>query len=177
MLATADGQTCVQIKPSPAFGGVSNCGSGNSGAYVGLWNAYNRVRVVTRIQDSTAGWHAQTAGMWEPGDYVFTGSNTNNRINFLVGLPVSQVQGSVYQNNISSGSSPAAPSIGLQFDAITGAPDVVCQQQATKIVDVACAAWTIPSFGSHYLQAMEQGATTTGTPFGANLTAALDWDY
>ncbi|HEY8696638.1 MAG TPA: hypothetical protein VIM02_03390 [Rhizomicrobium sp.] len=176
MLATDDGQTCVQIKPAAANGGVSNCGS-NSGAYLGLWNAYNRVRVVTRVQDSAGPWHAQTAAAWEPGDTVFTGSNTNNRINFLAGLQVVQVQGSVYENNISSGGTPTTPSIGVDFDSTTAMPDVICKQQATQIVGVGCAAWSIPALGSHYLQAMEQAATTSGTPFGANLTTALDWEY
>jgi hypothetical protein len=177
MQATADGQTCVQVKPAAANGGVSNCGSGNSGAYVGLWNAYNRVRVVNRIQDSTGGWHAQSATTWEPGDTAFTGTNTNNRINFLVGLPVTQVQGSVYENNISSGATPTTPWIGVDFDSTTAAPDVICKQQATQIVDAACATWSVPALGSHYLQAMEQAATTAGTPFGVSLTTALDWEY
>jgi hypothetical protein len=31
--------------------------------------------------------------------------------------------------------------------------------------------------GLHFAQAMEQAATTSGTPFGQNLVTALDWEY
>lgn len=176
---TSNGQTCMQFQPAAAAGGVSTCGTG---AFAGLWNAYNRVRAYVRIKDSNAAWNAVTAAAWEAADYSNGGANNNlkNRINYVDGLQVSQARASVDQNNQStSGVTPAPkPSIGVSFDWVTpNAPDVICKQQATQVISVSCEAFSLPLPGLHYAQAVEQAAGTAGTPFGTSLTTALDWEY
>jgi hypothetical protein len=175
---TTTGHTCMQFQPTAAAGGVSTCGTG---AYAGLWNAYNRVSAHIRIKDSNAAWNAVTAA-WEAADYSNGGANNNlnNRINFVDGLQVVQPRASVDQNNQStSGVTPAPkPFIGVSFDwASPSAPDVICKQQAAQVISVACEAFDTPLMGLHYVQAVEQAAGSSGAPFGSNLVTALDWEY
>ena len=46
MYATADGQTKVQLGPDSGNGGGNN--------FVGIWNAYNRVKAFSVSTDTTA---------------------------------------------------------------------------------------------------------------------------
>lgn len=174
--ATGGGTTCVQFAPTPANGGESSCGNG---AFVGLWNACNRVNAHVRVIDNSAAWNAKTINTWEPGDYNFGTSHTNinNRINFLDGMQVVQVHATLDENNQSNGASSTKPLIGVSFDTTSTSPDIACKQQATQVVSVSCDAFSVPFMGLHFAQAMEQAAALTSTPFGQNLVTALDWEY
>lgn len=173
---TTDGHTCMQFQPAAAAGGVSTCGTG---AFAGLWNAYNRVPAHIRIKDSNGPWNAASIN-WEAADIGYTGSNYNNRINFVDGQQVEPAHVTLDENNQSNGSSSTKPLIGVQFDstASTPGPDIACKQQANQIINVGCEAFNTPLLGLHYAQAMEQAAASgTGTPFGSGLVTSLDWDY
>lgn len=168
---TANGQTGMAFKPAAASGGTNNI--------LGLYNAYNRVRVIARSQDSTTSWSYNSA-TWRVANGAGTGSGLLNRISYVDGLAQSFVGGDYTVACQNSTTANNAPAIGLNQDATTGAPDSIAIMEAGSTAAAAFSSvnsistngsWS-PSLGFHFIQAMEQAANAgTGTFFGVNASS------
>ena len=149
IITDAAGAT-VTFNPYP--GAAS--GGPNLGAWIGLWNQYNRVNVLSQAQDSKASWTYGTA-TWRPAD-----NSANNRATIVLGVAEDFIQ-AVYnvsvltQGGIGLGlNSITSPSIGSSFSSggSIGAPSV---SQAFQ-----------PAIGLTYIQALEYNVSATGTYYG-----------
>lgn len=169
---TANGQTGMAFKPAGATGGSNNI--------LGLYNAYNRVRVVARCKDSTASWTYNSA-TWQAAN-----ASALNRISWIDGLrqsSISAIYAATGQNGTSNGN---APNIGIDLDSISATPDsdqitnggFPASTPYAEVFGFTAKDIFMPQIGFHFVQAME-AATNGGTStfYGAihmALSAELD---
>jgi hypothetical protein len=149
---TANGQTSMQLKPSAAAGGTNNV--------LGLWNAYNRVRVTAYSRDNTGNWLYGTAS-WRAAD-----NSTNNKISFLDGLQQSQVTGNYSVMGLSTVDT-VGGYIGLNVDSSTTTPNITSTGASAAGETSASQPGVMETFysllGFHYIQAVEYASTGAGT--------------
>lgn len=147
---TANGQTGVMTKPAAAAGG--------SNAFLGVYNAYNRIRTMSFSADNTASWsYASTT--WRAWN-----GNVSNRISYVDGLAQSPLMAHAM---MVSGAGYLC--VGVNRDATVGAP-VSTLELGAGTTSAGGAGMTEPfppSLGFHYMQAMESAASGTGTPQGS----------
>lgn len=139
--ATANGQTGMAFLPAAAGGGTNNI--------LGLYNAYNRVRVSALCRDNTASW-SYTSATWRARN-----NNNSNRVSFVDGLQQSAVTAEAGSAMTTSSGNGAA--VGVALDSTSATPQGSVQNfvnAATRGADSFA-----PSLGFHYVQALEQGAT------------------
>jgi hypothetical protein len=157
---TASGETTVNFKPSPAAGGTNNV--------VGLWNAYNRVRISSLCSDSTT-LFTDSSSSPEPLD-----NSINNRVTYLDGLGQSSVSGR--ESTIAySGTAATALIAGAVQDSTTSFGDVRAAYIQIGTGNTAEGANTFateenfpPSIGLHYLQAMQDSPNSATITFAFN---------
>jgi hypothetical protein len=157
------GQTSVNFKPTAAAGGSNNV--------VGIWNAYNRVRIFSLCADSNTSW-TDSSSSWEALDFA-SSSGVNNRVTYLDGLAQSSVKGRVttIAYNATAGN---GVFIGVDEDSTTNAPSVYASQQSatsgTTVGSISFAAEEnfFPALGLHYLQGMQWSPNATTATFGFN---------
>jgi len=162
---TANGETTVNLKPSPAGGGTANV--------VGIWNAYNSVPISSLCSDSNTSW-TDASTSWQPLDYpAGSGGGTYNRVTYLDGLGQSSVKGTVttIAYNATAGD---GDFIGIDQDSTTNSPIVFASNQshsagsAVGATSFAATESFPPNQGLHYLQAMEWSPNGTTATFGFN---------
>jgi hypothetical protein len=157
MYATANGQTSMQFSPAAAAGG------GNP--FLGLFNAYNKVRTTSVSQDNTQSWTYGTA-TWRSAD-----NSTSNRVSFVDGLQQSQIMAQ-YSVGCKAGASGAGiPQIGIGLDSTsTVTPPVgFTYNQASQTNDNLESTPLVfipPKLGFHFIQALEYAASATATFLG-----------
>lgn len=141
---TGNGQTGVALRPTAASGGTANI--------VGLWNAYNRVKVNAISRDSTSTWSYST-GTWRQAN-----NSASNRISWVDGLQQTnaKITYNVLALNICSA--------GVAFDSAT----VPTAEMGINITTgpISVSDTTYPLLGFHFAQALEFGGssgTFTGT--------------
>lgn len=160
---TANGQTSMQFKPASASGGSNNV--------LGLYNAYNRVRINSYETDSAASW-TYAAGTWEALNGA--SSNTKNRVSWLDGLQQSAVAATYGIYLTSAG----AADIGVTLDAISEPTIQPGLGGGTSVgTSIAGQETFVPQLGWHYLQAMQWASGGTTTFYGSGvqfLTVSLD---
>jgi hypothetical protein len=148
---TANGQTSMQLKPSAASGGTNNV--------LGVYNAYNRVRVTAYCRDNAGSWNYSTA-TWRAANGA--SGNTNNKISFLDGLQESQVTGNYSIMGYTS-TNTIGEYIGLNVDSSTTTPDIAATMAGTGGANQYSVTETFyPLLGLHYVQAVEY-ASGSGT--------------
>jgi hypothetical protein len=148
LYTTAAGQTGMAFTPAAAAGGTNN--------FLGLYNAYNRVRVSAISRDSTSSWtYASTT--WRAAD----GSNSN-RISYVDGLAQSTV---IAAWNVANANGPG--NAGVDCNSTTAAPGFAVQSGSTLAGGEALTDRCSPAYGLNYVQAMEASASGTQTFFGA----------
>lgn len=169
LATTAAGQTGVQFTPSPAAGG--------NNTYIGLWNAYNRVRALTYSQDNTSGSsYGYASATWRAEN-----NSASNRINFVDGLGVTYVK-SVYEDFFANPSASNC-AIGVDLDSTSTTPAFVTQNASTVAMDLSALASFAPVTGLHFVSAVEARTFGSGTCayFTANVDQnariELEWDY
>lgn len=147
--ATANGQTGMSFKPAAAAGGTNNI--------LGLYNAYNRLRISGMSRDNTASW-TDTAATWR-------GMNTSasNRISWVDGLQQSSVEGTVQCLEDETGGQDGH--IGMSLNSTAAVPAVSSQgaTQATVTQSLFARDYFPPQIGFNFLQAMEYGSGATVT--------------
>jgi hypothetical protein len=160
---TANGETGVSLKPSAASGGTNNV--------MGVYNAYNRVRVTAYCRDDTSSWNYSTAS-WRAADGA--SGNTNNKISFIDGLAQSPVTGNYSVMGYTSAST-IGEYIGLNEDSSTTTPDIAAVMAGTGGANQYSVTETFyPLLGLHYIQAVEYASGTgTASFYGANASQQL----
>ena len=161
---TANGQSAMACRPAAGSGGDNN--------FLGLYNAYNRVRTLAVSRDSTSSW-TYTGTTWRAAD-----NSTSNRITFVDGLQESYISAD-YTVSMTTSSGGVSTQIGVNLDSTSATPG-----GSTPYTTLGSPAPTTgsdifyPQLGLHYVQAMElsSGSTATylGSAFGMALKIALD---
>jgi hypothetical protein len=157
----------MQFKPSAAAGGSANI--------LGVYNAYNRVRVTATERDSTTGWTYATT-TWRKSD-----NNANNSISWMDGLQQSAVL-AYTQQVASSGTAGDGASVGIDLDSTSNTPNIIGTTYsgvAGYLFTTSAAETFAPQLGFHYVQGMEiraVGGTATFQPTAGQyaLTLAID---
>ena len=136
-------------------------GAGGGAATFDLWNAHNRRRVTTCVQDSTDNW-TYSSSSWRSAN-----NSTGNRVTFVSGLADDGVsaQYKVYVNYTASN----YPAVGIGYDGTSvasGSPGEFIG--AGSGYGDALALFSTVSVGRHYLQAIEKSDGGTPTFYGDN---------
>jgi hypothetical protein len=142
---TANGQTGMALQPAAASGGSNNV--------LGVYNAYNRVRMAARCGESTTNW-SNASTTWKGKN-----ANVGNRISYLDGLAQSAVIGRTGIMVASAGG--IGGTIGMNRNSTTGNPAACNQVYGGANVPQFVADQWLPSLGFNYVQAME--ASVAGT--------------
>jgi hypothetical protein len=147
-IMTDAGGATVTFNPTPA----AASGGPSAGAWIGLWNAFNRVEVDAAAQDSKASWTYST-NTWRSSD-----NSVNNRITFIVGAVEDTVlaEFGVYASGAGGGTT-AAAGVGLNSTSAPSGPawPVVVYAAATIPASPIGRYDGYPAFGQNYLQALE----------------------
>lgn len=150
---TAAGQTGMAFKPAVANGGSNNI--------LGVWNAYNRVRVSSISHDNTANW-AYNNATWRASN-----NSTSNRVSWVDGLGQSGFAATLVQA-IQSNSAGVEAIIGIGLDTTSATPaETVGTAVGTAVISASVSARPFPTAGFHFMQAMEYGTGSTCTFYGA----------
>jgi hypothetical protein len=156
---TGAGETSMQLQPAAAAGGPTN------GAFLGVYNAYNRLPITAAAMDSTSSWTYGTSTE-RPAD-----NSTSNRITFLDGLAQSNFTASysVAMANSSTGNA----IIGIGLDSTTSINVPWAQTGGTFLLNPTATIASYPLLGLHYVQAMEDVFAGTETFDAAGAYEAL----
>lgn len=146
-IATDSGAATVTFNPQPAAASAGPTG----GAWLGLWNQYNRVPLAVQAQDSKASW-AYAANTWRQAD-----ASVNNQITFISGNAEDSVITQYMCETLQSASGTNQPFIGIGLDSVTA---VVIGGAGTQVnssgsVTVSVQYAGAPVLGQHYFAAME----------------------
>ena len=152
----AKSAAAVTFAPQPAAapgGPVTGTAGGNPGAWVGLWNDYNRVVVAALAIDSASSWTYASA-TWRPAD-----NSANNRITAVTGV----AEDSVTARYQALASSAGGAEIGVGVD-ITSFSNGTPGQTTSSVGTQALSSYVGQSLiGRHYYQALELSVTGTST--------------
>lgn len=164
-IATDAGGATVTFNPAPA----AASGGPALGAWVGLWNQYNRVPVSASIQDNKASWTYGSA-TWHEAD-----ASVNNQITFVTGAAEDGV--SAAYSALSSNASGNVGYIGIGLNSTTSPLVGFAMASATGATTVAsgtAAASTAPMLGQNFMAALEAAGAGTATFDGVSTTPAAN---
>lgn len=151
---TTAGETSVQFTPA--------AGAGGSGTIIGIWNAYNRVRVTASSQDSNSTWTYSTSS-WRNAD-----NSANNSITWLDGggLGGQTSISAAYDATGSNSSATGQVNVGVGINNLN-TPEIYPQvQNSTAILTMHGATLSPPILGLNVAQAIERVASGTETFYG-----------
>jgi hypothetical protein len=153
--STAAGQTAMNFTPAAAVGG-GNC-------ILGLYNAYNRVDVVSSSMDSTGSW------LYASATWRLAEGSINNRISWVDGLQMSSIRAD-YSCVIGVGG--VAASIGIGINWTSGNPSgMMADAGGTIDVTARATVCSLPLLGFNYVQAIESARSGSSvTYYGSGLT-------
>lgn len=160
---TADGRTSQQFGPDAHANGNGNC--------LCLYNAYNRVPVMSMSLDSNLAYNYGNMN-WRPMDPhtippPATGLLTDNSITVVDGLGemgIAAELGDLLKGV--GGASPAVPRIALVLNSTSGPPVYYASNQATTAISVSAPLRNPPLIGVWYVQAVEATSTSNTATFG-----------
>lgn len=156
-IATDTAAATVTFNPEP----VAAAGGPTNGAWVGLWNQYNRVPLAASEADSNTSWTYATAA-WQPAD-----ASVKNRITFVTGEAEDSVSSTYIVTNASSSS--AYGLIGISPNSTTSPGGAIGSGVSANTITTVVANYTnLAALGQTYLQAVEfaSGSTITYNPRG-----------
>lgn len=151
---TAAGKTTVNFAPTAAVGGTASV--------VGLWNAYNRVSIVSVVNDSTTS-YSYTTNTWREAD-----NSGSNSIIWVDGLQQTSIDAISEWGQTGSSIGPTVTGINVDSTTASGncASNYFSPGNVDVILTVMAECVATPYLGAHYLQEMELGATG-GTFYGS----------
>jgi hypothetical protein len=172
---TGTGATSVQFKPSGQAGGSNNI--------VGLWNAYNRVRIQS-FETDTSGSYTYSGSSFQPTDYgAGDGTNLNNRISWIDGLQMTSVSTRL-KVAASTATLGAGIQIGVRLNAASTPYYVSAMYSPTANLTENLQTFYseesfTPQLGFSYVQAMEASLSAVTATFfpGGVYTLILDGEY
>ena len=169
---TANGQTGMSFKPAAVNGGTNNI--------LGLYNAYNRVRVEALCQDTTGGTdYTYNSTTWRAAN-----NNTANRISFVDGLQQSTINADNAAGVYTTSAAASEPAIGSNLDSTSATPNVAAIFGASAALSPLLIGHLHtkenfrPQLGFHFIQRMEKANTANtvnfqGSPYNG-LVVTLD---
>jgi hypothetical protein len=163
------GATCTfNPQPAPASAGPATPGA-PVGAWVGLWNTFNRVPIVANAQDSKASWTYATA-TWREAD-----ASANNRITLIAGGASSTGNSDdpieYAYSTVASGVSSNFATLGVAIDSTTTPTTISTNGSGSSDYTISPVLDGGPfAIGQHFLQAMEYASGATATLYGTNLS-------
>jgi hypothetical protein len=165
----------VQFKPSGQAGGSNNI--------VGLWNAYNRVRIQS-FETDTSGSYTYSGSSFQPTDYgAGDGTNLNNRISWIDGLQMTSVSTRL-KVAASTATLGAGIQIGVRLNAASTPYYVSAMYSPTANLTENLQTFYseesfTPQLGFSYVQAMEASLSAVTATFfpGGVYTLILDGEY
>ena len=155
------GAATVTFNPTPA----AASGGPTNGAWIGLWNEYNRTPIGAYVRDSKASWSYSTAS-WTTLD-----SSSNNRISFIIGQSEDSISGLLIEQAESNASNDIIFGIGVNSTTVpSGAVgEISVGSSSASTFSVASSYIGLPSSGLTYLQALQYG--TSPNIYGAGPTS------
>ena len=152
----------VMFNPSAAPGG--------SQTGIGLWNAYNRVRITASSQDSNSSW-TYSSSAWRNAD-----DSTANSITWLDGLGQTSIS-AAYDATGSNSSASGQTNIGVGINDIV-TPAINGQSSSTTPLSIHSATISPPILGLNVAQALERVPAGTETFYSGGLNLlTLDTEY
>jgi len=152
--ATANGQTGMAFNPTPASGGTNN--------FLGLYNAYNRVRIKAQSSDSSTGWTYNSA-TWRATD-----NSNSNRISFVDGLGTENIETFAAAYGY-AGNNLGRLSVGVNRDSTSATPTNLGRLGTGGAGNNDGGQYVaqnfMPSIGFHYVQAMESAYSANTVNF------------
>jgi hypothetical protein len=145
----------VTFNPAPA----AASGGPSLGAWVGLWNYYNRLDVVAVAQDSAGSWTYPTA-TWREAD-----NSANNRVTFVVGQ-AEESQIATYKTNATGSGEDGAVGVGIDSTTV---PTTIGSVQNSAVTATSAVVPQITAVGQHYAQALEYANGGNVTFYGSGL--------
>ena len=163
LYATANGQTGMAFGPNAAAGGTNN--------FLGLYNAYNRVRLTSVDRDSTTSWVYGSA-TWRNSD-----NSAGNRVSWVDGLGQSTIDADFSQMMGQCGYDSTYGALnGLVLDAAAVAPIYGADNDNATCATAHVSYRFAPATGFHFIQGVEavtgpanKGYFTTGFAIRASL--------
>lgn len=139
---TDSGAATITFNPWPAAASTGPTG----GAWIGLWNNYNRVSVTSAAQDSNSSW-SYTSSTWRQAD-----NSTNNRITFIAGSAEDGISAAYQVTAV--GNAGDEPFIGVGFNS-TSSPAIAIGAGANATIAIAAIYSAAPALGKNFLTALE----------------------
>jgi hypothetical protein len=146
----------ITFNPAPA----AASGGPTGGAWIGLWNEYNRVPLAAVVQDNKASW-AYSTTTWRSSD-----ASNNNRITRVAGQiedSVSVSFGDSYSNGLFL--------FGIGLNSTSSPTGRTADSQSigsVDPVDSVASFYNVEALGVSYFQALEDGTGTNSTIYGAS---------
>lgn len=159
-IACDPGGGTVTYNPYPA----AASGGPSGGAWVGLWNEYQRIPITALAQDSNASWTWSTAS-WREAD-----ASANNRVTFVLGNVENASLAAIYVC-FGTQSSSQITQIGIGYNS-TSTPFQGTLGVTPGGVTVALQSASVSGYGTvglQYFQALEYSAGGTQTFYGSGI--------
>lgn len=164
-IMTDAGGATITFNPTPA----AASGGPTNGAWVGLWNYYNRAPLGAAEQDSKASWSPAGTATWETSD-----ASTKNRVTYVVGPPVSTAAEDTITAffgdyaNYGATVQQAAFAIGINSTtAPSGRAGIGAGDSQNGAAGGGVGEYDgIPGIGQNYLQALEWSSAGGGSIYG-----------
>ena len=162
-IATDPAAATVSFNPQPA----AASGGPSGGAWIGLWNEFNRVPVAAATQDNKASW------TYSSNTPHSVDASTNNRITQIVGQSQDAVMVNVGATNQTGAG--AGGSTGVGVNSTTAFSGVAWQQvNGAGTANIFGSYYGTAALGQNYYQALEaSNAGSTTTFLGAGGTGAI----
>jgi hypothetical protein len=152
----------VSFNPNPAAASGGPSLNANGGAWIGIWNQFNRVVVGSTAQDNKSTPWTYTTNTWRASD-----NSNNNRVTLVFGQLEDSISAQFSDYAIGAGGSTEV-AVGVGVNSVTAPSGTV--GQASVYAGVAIGATPIGRYdgypvtiGSNYFQALEDAPVTSGT--------------
>lgn len=137
--------------------------SGGTAAFLGVWNAYNRVRTTTIVRDSTTSWPYGVA-TWRSSN-----NSTGMRASFVLGIATEPVEGRF--STAVQGAASQQGKVSIAYDATNapyaGASIAISVNNVSSDQHLNAFAVKESDIGFHYMQALESNVAGTCVFYGA----------
>jgi hypothetical protein len=137
------------------FGAVA---AGGTAGVFGVWNAYNRVDVKTRVGDSTDAWTYAVANTWRAAN-----ANTTMRVSFVRGLDEDAITAD-YMALAGAGAATIVYT-GVGLDSTTAFSGTTAFSLSSSALPTPAKYSGIPGLGFHFVSALEANSTATASTF------------
>ena len=161
------GAATLSFNPNPA----AASGGPSGGAWVGLWNAFNRVSVSATAQDNKTSW-TYSSGAWRQSD-----NSANNRITNVVGQVQDSISAVFVQGETGAQGSYSMVGIGVNSastpSGVVGITPNTDNSGGSSEGSPTARFDGLPSLGLSFYQALEWSNSTSSTFYGGSTPSGV----